>query len=54
MHLGPYQELSLARADLDPRIFKLFYFPLPDRTVRVNMVDRVMLVSVSGQDHWSH
>jgi hypothetical protein len=54
MHLGPYQELSLARADLDPQIFKLFHFPLPNRTFRVNMVDRLALVSVSVQDRWGH
>ncbi len=52
-HLGPSRELSLARSDLNLRIFKLYY-PQVDRTVRVNLNAGVVLGFQPGQDHWSH
>ena len=52
-HLGPFTELPIQRTDIDHQIFKLYYFPRVDRTIRVNLVARIVLKEEAGRGHWT-
>lgn len=53
-HLGNFVELSTGRNDIDPEIFKLYYFPRVDRTLQVNTVAGIVLAEQHGRGHWNN